>query len=381
MVTVPSSLYDVVIIGAGPTGLHLAGLLAEKGLEVCVIERKKSVSSDVACAGVISLNTVHEYDIPAHLIRKKMGGVKVLLENGKEYFVDISHSAGVIIDREGFNHHLEQRALCHGAKIVTEARTEGVLENKHCVYITYRHQERQKLIKARFVVLATGSDNTLAVRSGLKPPPVQFTGFHQILPGLWKDEYTLVYYAPSLLGSGFGWIIPEKKSQYRTGILTPGNAPLAVFKEFLRRHNINGNEKNFRPLKRRINQGLSPLAAKGRIALAGEAAGLVKTTTGGGISFGMKSAEILACELMRVFHRGQSDLRSVTTAFASEFHAEIEAGFRIRKVVSSLSLAKVTLIADFISADGIMNRLQSMFKFDKHSTTISEFMDILGKLV
>ena len=36
--------YDLVIVGAGPTGLMAAKRAAEKGLQVVVIERKKDVS-------------------------------------------------------------------------------------------------------------------------------------------------------------------------------------------------------------------------------------------------------------------------------------------------------------------------------------------------
>jgi len=38
-------LYDVVIVGAGPTGLMAAKTAAEKGMKAIVIERKKDVSS------------------------------------------------------------------------------------------------------------------------------------------------------------------------------------------------------------------------------------------------------------------------------------------------------------------------------------------------
>jgi len=44
---------DVLVIGGGPSGLRLAARLAEKGLDVLVLEKKARVGVNVVCTGIV----------------------------------------------------------------------------------------------------------------------------------------------------------------------------------------------------------------------------------------------------------------------------------------------------------------------------------------
>ena len=45
-------MHDIVVIGAGPAGLHAARLLAERGLDVIVLEEHEAVGQPVHCTGI-----------------------------------------------------------------------------------------------------------------------------------------------------------------------------------------------------------------------------------------------------------------------------------------------------------------------------------------
>ena len=64
-VTTASSVYDCVIIGAGPAGLFAAEKLSEKGLRVAICDQMPSPARKLLMAGLSGLNLTHSLPRPA----------------------------------------------------------------------------------------------------------------------------------------------------------------------------------------------------------------------------------------------------------------------------------------------------------------------------
>ena len=60
-------VHDVIVIGGGPSGLNSASLLAEKGLDVLLLEKKKEIGHKVICTGIIGREAFERFDLPASL--------------------------------------------------------------------------------------------------------------------------------------------------------------------------------------------------------------------------------------------------------------------------------------------------------------------------
>lgn len=85
-------MYDVIIIGAGPTGSSAAKKLADEGYNVLIIERLK-LPRHKPCSGILIkksvdlVNTYFHEDIPKSVmcLPNENKGMVFKNDNGKEY--------------------------------------------------------------------------------------------------------------------------------------------------------------------------------------------------------------------------------------------------------------------------------------------------------
>ena len=56
-------MHDVVVVGGGPIGSHVAYKLARMGHKVILLERKQRVGEGVCCTGIVGQEYVSSFDI------------------------------------------------------------------------------------------------------------------------------------------------------------------------------------------------------------------------------------------------------------------------------------------------------------------------------
>jgi len=147
---------DIVIVGAGPSGMIAAKYLAENGLKTVVFERRLSVGGGIGGGGMLFHKIIVE-DFAVDIIRDI--GCKLKKINEKYYVLD---SAELLIK-------LANAALDAGAKIILGVtvedviyrtdplRIEGVVINWSAVQLSGLHVDPLS-IRAKAVVDATGHD-------------------------------------------------------------------------------------------------------------------------------------------------------------------------------------------------------------------------------
>jgi digeranylgeranylglycerophospholipid reductase len=159
-------------------------------------------------------------------------------------------------------------------------------------------------LRAQVAVITTGVNGSLNQALGLAHPR-QFLRAVQAemsLPPNGHGNATRVFVGQGVAPGAFGWEIPLGNNRWRVGLMTEDN-PDPYFAKLVQRI---APQTDISPCGS-IEKGLRRLpwaaAWSERVIAAGEAAGHIKTTTGGGIYYGLLSAELVADVLIRAFRQ------------------------------------------------------------------------------
>jgi 2-polyprenyl-6-methoxyphenol hydroxylase-like FAD-dependent oxidoreductase len=160
---------DVVVVGAGPTGLLLAGDLAAAGIRVTVLEQRPEQESNLTRAFAVHARTLEVLDARGLADRLIATGARV----GELQFLgtvrlDLSGLQSrfpyvLITPQYNVERLLEERALEHGAQILRGARVGEVRQDGDGVDVGDAHR-----LRARYLVGADGVRS--AVREAVGSP-------------------------------------------------------------------------------------------------------------------------------------------------------------------------------------------------------------------
>jgi phytoene dehydrogenase-like protein len=76
-------MYDAVVIGAGPAGLHASRRLADAGARVAVVEEHPVVGHPVHCTGVLAREALDEFDLPRTLVLNELTTARFYSPSGQ----------------------------------------------------------------------------------------------------------------------------------------------------------------------------------------------------------------------------------------------------------------------------------------------------------
>lgn len=72
--------YDIMIIGAGPAGSHVAHRLSRLGYKVVVVDQKVQLSDDICCTSLVSQECFRAFAIDNSLLLGQAGWAKFFLQ-------------------------------------------------------------------------------------------------------------------------------------------------------------------------------------------------------------------------------------------------------------------------------------------------------------
>jgi len=364
-------LKDVAIVGAGPAGLHSAFLLAKAGLDVVLFEAQSRVGERAICSGVVGDEAFARFDLPTQPILSDIRCIQAISPGGKKLEHRTEAPLAQVIDKGEFNRALAQRALNAGVELQLGRWVNSLEVGKHSVEIRYSSTEtRVASRRAQVAIITTGVNGSLNQALGLAHPR-QFLRALQAeltLPPNGHGNATRVFVGQGVAPGAFGWEIPLGNNQWRVGLMTTRN-PEPYFAKLLQRVAPNIDISTLRIDRKGIAQAAVGRCVIERVIAAGEAAGHIKTTTGGGIYYGLLSAELAAEVVIRAFRNknfSAQTLGEFERYWRSTFGNELMVGFFARRLASHFTDGQIDGFFDAANATDLLVRLNGRLKFDWH---------------
>ena len=371
-------MYDIVIVGAGPAGLNTAYRLARSGFKVAVFEEHPAPGSPVHCTGVLAAEAFEEFDIPRTAFLNELTTVQFFGPSGTCIEYSTPQTEAIVIDRRAFDASLSERAQRAGAALFVGERVTDVRVTDDQVTLTTAGDER---VTARACVLACGANYALQKRLGLSTPIMHLQSAQIEVPAQTPGEVE-VHFGNDIAPKGFAWAVPVRRGTRtfaRIGLMCERDAR-EYFDRFLARiqprWNTNRTACQNGEVAPRIKMlPLGPIARTygTRLLAVGDAAGLVKATTGGGIYYSLLSGFLAAETLTEAF--SQRDLSDVSLSvyedrWRASFGEEFAAQMQLRRIANRLSDQDIDSLFELARTDGVLPIVRKTAQFNKHRDLI-----------
>ena len=346
--------------------------LAEQGHDVVLLEEHPSVGTPVHCTGLLGLEAFDEFDLPKHLILGEAGGASFWGAAGNSVVVRSDRIKAAVIDRAALDCGLAERAERAGVTVHRGCRAETIVVHDDGVSVTARGLDAG--VHARACVLACGASYRFHRQLGLGVPEVflQSAQLETPFPDATDIE---VRFGRDVAPAGFAWLVPLKRggvAHARIGLMSETRAR-ERFAAFLRALcDRVGVDPQHIPAPRLKILPLGPVRKTyaARVLAVGDAAGLVKPTTGGGIYYGLLSGALAADVLGEALQRdrlGDAHLRRYETLWRRRLGQEIRIGLAFRRIAANLSDESIDSLIELARVNGIVPLLQEQASFNWHS--------------
>jgi geranylgeranyl diphosphate/geranylgeranyl-bacteriochlorophyllide a reductase len=311
----------VAVVGSGPAGSSAAETLAKAGIETYLFERK--LDNAKPCGGAIPLCMVDEFDLPEHIIDRKVRKMKMISPSNVEVNIGGTLKDNEYIGmcrREVLDGFMRDRAEKLGAKVIngTVNRLEIPQTDRDPYVIHYADlsngtpEGEMKSLTVDVVIGADGANSRIAkeIKAGDYNYAIAFQE-RISLPDAQMSYYldrAEMYVGDDVSPDFYAWVFPKYDHvAVGTGTMQVNKANIKKLQAGIRaraaQRLVGG--KIIKVEAHPIPEHPRPRRVVGRVALVGDAAGTVTKSSGEGIYFAAKSARMCAEAIVEFSNAGQ----------------------------------------------------------------------------
>lgn len=371
-------MHDVIVIGAGPSGCNVAAGCAGLGFNTLVVEEHPLAGVPVHCTGIVSDRFIEEFSVPSRLIQKRVSSFRIISPGGVNVLCPPSVQASVL-DRGKFDEYCADNARRAGAQFHYDARATAIRQSRDGVTVTIEDNKNSTSVKGKVCVLATGSMSELPFTCGMERP-------HRYLRSLQVEvEISDIDGAEMYLGTryspgSFAYAVSVNGVRSKIGVISESD-PREGYHNLLRHTSLRERVINLRSAVkiRRIPLGFPSRTVNNRIIAVGDAAGQLKTTTCGGLYFGMLCAGIVV-ELLNESYSGDDFDSGMLSRYDQRWKRrigkELSIGILLRHFLEHTDDGDLDRLCTILEKEPMRRILENTVSFDFHQHFLKALISV-----
>ncbi|MFH1453365.1 MAG: NAD(P)/FAD-dependent oxidoreductase [Armatimonadota bacterium] len=373
-------MYDIIVIGAGPAGNFISGELSAAGFKVVTLEEHDQIGTPVHCTGVIGEDLFQHFNIPSNSIIDEMPYFKVFSPRG-DYFYLPNRLKAYVVDRAKFDSTLSDIAVRKGVKYELSAKAVKVenLDKKVIVHVQNKKDKQIKKIEGKFCIIATGAMSNLPYESGISRPRSFYKSVQtevEIANLKGAEIYTGKIVAPG----SFAYVVATSGRIAKAGVITRIKAK-ACFENLLKTKQLKDRVLGvLESVKyRRIPVGIPKETVVNRIAALGDAAAQLKTTSGGGVYYGLICADILFKNLKAAYNGKDFNLKKVKKydkEWKDNLGSELQAGILLRSFFENVDDNYINKIFELVKTAPVKKIIENRAHYERHKDLVVALLKI-----
>jgi len=288
--------HDAIVVGAGPAGSTAAYRLAAAGASVLLLDRAR-FPRDKPCGGGVTIRALRQLPFPIDpVVEGVVDRFELRIRHRHGFDRRAAAPLCLMTQRRRLDHYLVAQAVAAGAELREDARATTVTQEGVVV--------DGELLEAGVVIGADGANGATARALGVDAEyGVGLEGNAAygptVAPGRYAGRLVLEF---GTVPGGYGWVFP-KSDHVNVGVggwESEGPRLRAHLVRLCAEHGIDvGSLTEIRGHRLPLRRPGSPLAW-GRIALAGDAAGLVDPLSGDGLYEAFLSSRLAAEQALAI---------------------------------------------------------------------------------
>jgi flavin-dependent dehydrogenase len=300
--------FDVVIVGAGPSGGEAARELAKMGYSVLLAEKSKDFTVNNYSSAGAPLSFMQKFKLPEQIVGASWNQIE-LFSNNNSHCWSSKEWGGVVMDFAKLKNHLADEAAESGAKVLLNCTYKSFDGTKVC----FRLKDNPNYeVRTRVIIDATGGERSV-LGGGEQAFPS--TGLEHLVE---VDEKTYTRWSQSLsvfMGSkwrpqGYGWIFPMEPNRLKVGIgryftnqvIVPREKRFSLYLDNLLEKCL--NTQNLKILDTHgktiyYTAGRKDFHFKDNCLAIGDAISMINPLAFEGIRHAMESSKVAACHVDR----------------------------------------------------------------------------------
>jgi len=293
---------DVVIVGAGPVGGYLANKLSSSGLSVLILEEHLEIGKPLQCAGLVTPAAMSKVGLESSIL-SSVWGARIHSPQGTS--VQVGNEGTIrthIVCRKMFDEGIVSQAIKAGSRLWLNSRPIEAIHIDGGVRIEIDRAGDAVTVEAALLCGADGAHSWVRRHFKMGIPHEIMVGFQVEIVNYHGSEGLLDMYTGEEVAPGlFAWVIPCGKS-WRVGVWARpkdlGGRSCEELYENLIEHPLwrerFADSKELARFCGPLTSGVVRKPVLERVALFGDAVGLCKPTTGGGIGPGFMQVDMMS---------------------------------------------------------------------------------------